>query len=188
MSGVRGARTLKKKTQPVALLQKKIETHNDLPIPCREWFYEGVLGRPAPPKPPKYPEEGCMAHRRGLPCMYSRDKKPKWFAHPDEPEWQRIPGVIEAKKALEMAKKDWNGSFASVAPAAPVKSDAGKVVLSAPKASLPKQGDVVYGSLAVIKPPARLPPLVNPPHLRSGHKATMRLRGGRKNRKTRRNH
>ena len=174
------ARTLKKKTQPVAALQKKIETRDGAPVPCREWFYEGVLGRPAPAKPPKYPEEGCMAHRRGLPCMYGRDKKPKWFAHPDEPEWQRVPGITETKKVFEAGKKEWDGSFASVASVAPAKSNSGKVVLSAPKASLPKQGDVVYGSLAVIKPPRRLPPLVNPPHLRNTYKATVNLGGGRR--------
>jgi hypothetical protein len=200
MSGVRGVRslkqqmpkvgrTLKKKTQAVAALQKKIETKDGAPVPCREWCYKSELGVPVPPNPPKYPEAGCMAHKRGLPCMYGRDKQPKWFAHPDEAEWQRIPGVTETKKAVELAKKEWDGSFASVVPAAAAaKSNADKVVLSAPKASLPKQGDVVYGSLAVIKAPRRLPPLNNPPHLRNTYKAPMNLGGGRRATKKRRHH
>ena len=83
--------------RPPAAAQKRIERKNGAPVPCREWCYQDVLGQPTPARPPKYPEPGCMGHKAKAPCMITRDNKPKWFAHPDEPEWQEVPVGIVAQ-------------------------------------------------------------------------------------------
>ena len=94
---------------------KKLEMKNGKPVPCREWCYEGVVGRPTPANPPKYPEEGCMGHKVGGPCMIGRDKKPRYFVHPNQPEWKQVPGVADSMKAVESAEPEWRqGSFAVV--------------------------------------------------------------------------
>ena len=117
---------------------------NGNPLPCREWCapaYKGgppVIGNPTPANPPRYPESGCMAHRKNppAPCMLIMNKKtgkvirPAYFAHPDEkdasgriivkgdPEWFKVPGVKQTEEAVKDAGQLWReGAFASAAPA-----------------------------------------------------------------------
>jgi len=102
--------------------------------PCREWCFGGVLGRPTPANPPKYPMEGCIAHRKGLPCMVGRDGKGKYFTHPDEREWQQVPGVAVAAAVVKSAEPEWRrGAFATVTPARQHRG-----VLVVPEAALQK--------------------------------------------------
>jgi len=111
-----------------------IEMKNGKPIPCREWCFGNVLGRPTPANPPKYPMEGCIAHRKGLPCMVGRDGRGKYFAHPDEPIWQQVPGVAVAVAVVKSAEPEWRrGAFAAVTPARQHRG-----VLVVPEAALQK--------------------------------------------------
>lgn len=101
------------------------------PRPCREWCapeYQGgppVIGNPTPANPPKYPQSGCMAHRKNppAPCMLIMNKKtgkvirPAYFAHPDErdasgriivrgdPEWAEVPGQKQTEEAQKLAEE-----------------------------------------------------------------------------------
>ena len=107
--------------------------------PCREWCFGDVLGRPTPANPPKYPMEGCIAHRKGLPCMVGRDGKGKYFTHPDEPEWQKIPGVATAADVVEKTRTKWSeGQFAAVTPAAIASKHKQRGILVVPDAALQK--------------------------------------------------
>lgn len=138
--------------RPPAAAQKKIERKNGAPVPCREWCYQGVLGQPTPANPPKYPESGCMGHRAHAPCMITRDNKPKWFAHPDEPEWQQVPGIAQAKASVAAAEPEWRrGNFAVVKEP---RSHRGKLMVPAvaapPKPRSPlglglKEGELSWG-------------------------------------------
>lgn len=133
-------------------VEKKIERKNGAPVPCREWCYQGVLGQPTPANPPKYPEPGCMGHKAHAPCMITKDKKPKWFAHPDEPEWQQVPGVAQAKASVAAAEPEWRrGDFAVVKEP---RSHRGKLMVPAvaapPKPRSPlglglKEGELSWG-------------------------------------------
>ena len=116
----------------------KMEMKNGKPLPCREWCFGNVLGRPTPANPPKYPMEGCIAHRKGLPCMVGRDGKGKYFAHPDEKIWQQVPGVAVAAAVVKSAEPEWRrGAFATVTP-----SRQHRGVLVVPDAALQKHKSV----------------------------------------------
>jgi len=100
----------------------RIEMKNGAPVPCREWCHGGMLGVPTPANPPKYPEEGCMGHKVGGPCMVRKGGRQIYFAHPDQSEWQHVPGVAQvkaaSKPAIASAEPEWRqGAFASVKPA-----------------------------------------------------------------------
>ena len=86
--------------------QYRIQRRNGAPVPCSRWMHNNELGVPTPADPARgFPEPGCQAHlrggiRAGIPCTVgSRDGVMRFFAHPDEPEWQQIPAVIALASA-----------------------------------------------------------------------------------------
>ena len=98
---------------------------NGKPIPCREWcapaYPKGppILGNPTPASA-KYPIAGCAAHTVGKPCMFflrgPRKGEPVFYAHPDEPEWNEVPGVAVAAQAAKAAGTSWSqGVFSTPA-------------------------------------------------------------------------
>jgi len=114
----------------------RIEMKNGAPVPCREWCHGGMLGVPTPANPPKYPEEGCMGHKVRGPCMVRKDGRQIYFAHPDQPEWQRVPGIAQikaaSKPAIASAEPEWRqGAFASVKPShsKTMRANRGKVMV-----------------------------------------------------------
>jgi hypothetical protein len=51
--------------------------------------------------------------------MVRKDGRQIYFAHPDQPEWQRVPGIAQikaaSKPAIASAEPEWRqGAFASV--------------------------------------------------------------------------
>jgi len=102
--------------------QYRIERRNGAPVPCRQWCHNKVLGQPVPADPAKgFPNPGCQAHlnggiKRGIPCTVGdRDGKMRFFAHPDQPEWNQVPGVTQSEQAIKSAEPEWRqGHFAKV--------------------------------------------------------------------------
>ena len=102
--------------------QYRIERRNGAPVPCRQWCHDKVVGQPVPADPANgFPNPGCQAHlnggiKRGIPCTVGdRDGKMRFFAHPDQPEWQQVPGVKQSEEAIKNADPEWRqGHFAKV--------------------------------------------------------------------------
>ena len=67
----------------VSGLRRKYHYQTGLPMACRHFAFQGVLGRIAP-SDGVHPE-GCMLHREGL-CS---------FFHPEEAEWKIITGEVQ---------------------------------------------------------------------------------------------
>jgi hypothetical protein len=62
------------------------------PMPCRNFFHNGVLGKPEPATE-VFPE-GCRGHMSGTACTISKDGVNRFFFHPDQPEWKVITGEV----------------------------------------------------------------------------------------------
>jgi len=157
--------------------QYRIERRNGAPVPCRQWCHDKVLGQPVPADPAKgFPNPGCQAHlnggiKRGIPCTVGdRDGKMRFFAHPDQSEWNQVPGVTQSEQAIKSAEPEWRqGHFAKVekapSPERAPREHRGKLVVipekalqqnvARPRSSSPlrlalKDGELSWGDAAYL--------------------------------------